>query len=112
MRGERASALLQKPVILRGIRLGEVESLLLDADEPRILGFDVRCGDGGNRFLPFAAARRRDGVIEVDSALTLLEGSELAFYQRRGRSLAVAPDLAEAVVEPGGALVIPLRPRC
>ena len=104
--------MLQKPVLLRGIRLGEVEGLLLDAEEPRIIGFDIRCGDGANRFLPFAATRRRDGVIEIDSALTLLEASELEFYRRRGRSLAVAPDLADAVVEAGGALVVPLRPRC
>jgi hypothetical protein len=104
--------LLQMPVVLRGIRLGEVESVLLDVDEPRILGFDVRCGDGGNRFLPFGATRRRNGVLEVDSALTLLEASELAFYRTHGRSLAAAPDLGDAVVEPGGVLVIPLRPRC
>ena len=51
-------------------------------------------------------------MIEIDSALTLLEASELEFYRRRGRSLAVAPDLADAVVEAGGALVVPLRPRC
>jgi hypothetical protein len=100
--------LLRTPVVLRGIRLGEVESVLLDADEPRILGFDVLCGDGGNRFLPFGAARRRDGVIEVDSALTLLEARELEFYRSRGRSLATAPELGDAVVHEGGALVTPI----
>jgi hypothetical protein len=98
-------------VVLRGIRLGEIENVVLDGEEPRVLGFDVLCGDGMNRFLPFGAARRRDGIVEVDSSLTLLEGRALDFYLSRGRSLAAAPELADAVVEQGGALVRPLSAR-
>ena len=94
------------PVVLRGIRLGEVESVLLDAEEPRILGFDVLCGDGANRFLPFGASRPRAGAIETDSSLTLLESRELDFYRLRGRSLAAAPELADALVDAEGALVV------
>jgi hypothetical protein len=103
--------LLRLPVVLRGIRLGEVETVLLDAEEPRILGFDVLCGDGANRFLPFGAARMHDGVVETESSLTLLEPRELDFYRARGRSLAAAPELADAVVDPAGALVVPLSAR-
>jgi hypothetical protein len=109
---QRASALLRQPVILRGLRLGEVENVLLDAEAPRVLGLDVLCGDGTNRFLPFAAARTRRGAIEIDSALTLLDARELAFYRQRGRSLAAAPELADAFVEPDGGLVIPLSAAC
>lgn len=95
-------------MVLRGIRLGEIEGILLDADEPRILGFDVICGDGANRFLPFGAARPRNGAVEIDSALTLLEARELEFYRQRGRTLAAAPELADALVDEAGALVTPL----
>jgi hypothetical protein len=106
--GPSASALLRQPVVLRGIRLGEIEAVLLDAAEPRVLGFDVLCGDGKSRFLPFGAARPREGAVEIDSSLTLLEARELAFYRERGRSLAAAPELGDAVVEPDGGLVTPL----
>lgn len=95
-------------MVLRGIRLGEIEGILLDADEPRILGFDVLCGDGANRFLPFGAARPRDGAVEIDSSLTLLEARELEFYGQRGRTLAAAPELGDALVGEAGTLVTPL----
>jgi PRC-barrel domain protein len=106
--GHRASTLLRRPVVLRGIRLGEIEGVLLDSEAPRVLGFDVLCGDGANRFLPFGASRPRDGAIEIESSLTLLEPRELAFYRERGRSLAAVPELGEAVLEPDGMLVTPL----
>lgn len=99
------------PVVLRGIRLGEVEAVLLAAGEPRILGFDVLCGDGANRFLPFGVVRPRAGVVHTDSSLTLLDASELEFYRRRGRSLAAVPELADAVVDAHGTLVAPLSAR-
>jgi hypothetical protein len=99
-------------VLVRGIRLGEVERVLLDEVSPRVLGLDVLCGDGSNRFLPFAAARLNGGGIEVDSALTMLDRRQLAHYLERSRSLTQVPGLAEAFVEPGGALVVPLGTRC
>jgi hypothetical protein len=112
VRGQRASSFLRVPVLVRGIRLGEVESVLLDADEARVLGFDVLCGDGSNRFLPFTTARLGGRGIEIDSALTLLDSRELQFYRSRGRSLARVPGLADAVLEGDGALVVPLSARC
>jgi hypothetical protein len=104
--------LLRAPVLVRGIRLGEVENVILDAEVARILGLDVLCGDGFNRFLPFATARLNGTAVETDSALTLLDRRELDFYRANGRTLAAAPELADAVVEPGGALVVPLPARC
>lgn len=112
MGGRLASSLLRAPVLVRGIRLGEVESVLLDNDSTRILGFDVLCGDGSNRFLPFSTARIAQSAIEIDSALTLLDRRELEFYVSRSRPLARVPELAGAVVEPGGELVVPLGTRC
>ena len=99
-------------MLVRGIRLGEVQSVLLAAAGPRIVGFDVLCGDGLNRFLPFAIARLGAAGIELDSALTLLDHSEIDFYRANGRSLAKVPELAEARIEPDGELVVPLTSRC
>ena len=104
MRGRKASMLLRAPVSVRGIRLGEVEDVLLDAQGARILGLDVLCGDGSNRFLPFATALPAAAGIEIESALTLLDPHELQFYRSRGRTLASMPELADAVVGPDGAL--------
>jgi hypothetical protein len=109
--GRRASTLLRAPVFVRGIRLGEVENVLLDELGSRILGLDVLCGDGSNRFLPFSMARSVRRGLEIESTLTLLDPHELEFYRRRGRALASMPELADAVVGPGGALVVPLEAR-
>ena len=108
MRGQTASTLLRAPVLIRGIRLGEVEGVLLDTEQPRIIGLDVLCGDGANRFLPFSTARRGPKGIEIESTLTLLDERELTFYRARARSLASVPELADARIEPGGMLVLPL----
>ena len=111
MRGQTASTLLRAPVLVRGIRLGEVADVLLDETEPRILGFDVLCGDGANRFLPFTTARTAEGWIEVASTLTLLDERELQFYRGRSRRLASAPELDDARLEPDGSLALPLPAR-
>ena len=104
--------LLHAPVFVRGIRLGEVENVLLDSEDQRILGFDVLCGDGKNRFLPFATARLAGEAIEVDSALTLLDQRLLDFYRGRGRKLTAVPELADALIQAEGALVLPLTAHC
>lgn len=112
VRGHTASSLLRAPVLVRGIRLGEVENVLLDPGENRILGLDVLCGDGANRFLPYSTARVDGDGIAIESTLTMLDRRELEFYREHGRSLAAVPELADAVVEPGGALVVGLPGRC
>ena len=85
MGSRSASALLQLPVRLRGIRLAQPVDLLLDTASWRALGFVVLCGDDTTRFLPYAAARPGPDDIAVGSALTLLEDVE--FYRRRSESL-------------------------
>lgn len=104
--------LVHAPVLVRGIRLGEVENVLLDAAAPRILGLDVLCGDGSNRFLPYSTVRFTGEAIVIDSALTLLDERELEFYRSRGRTITAVPELAGAFVEPDGALTGPLPARC
>jgi hypothetical protein len=80
-----AIELLQLPVQLNGIRLGRPIDLLLDAEEWRVLGFVVLCGDESRRFLVFAAADLHVNAIEVRSAFLLLE--DVDFYAGRSRSL-------------------------
>ena len=103
--------LLRAPILVRGIRLGDVEGVLLDPEAPRILGFDVLC-DGSNRFLPYATGRITGKAIEIDSTLTLLDARLLEFYRSRSRPLAAAPELAGAVIGADGALVLPLTAHC
>jgi hypothetical protein len=112
VRGRNASTLLGAPVFMRGIRLGEVEDVIVDRVEPRIVGLDVLCGDGTNRFLPYSTARVEGAAVELESALTLIDRTELEFYRAHGRSLVAAPELAGAVVDGDGTLVVPLTARC
>lgn len=112
MRGQSASMLLRAPVLVRGIRLGEVQSVLLDPEAPRVLGLDVLCGDGSNRFLPYSIVRLTPEAIEIESSLTLLDEQELDFYRSRTRTLAAVPELADALLAPDGALVVPVPGRC
>src|SRR5690348_1872863 len=108
MGSRSATELLQLPVRLHGIRLGQPVDLLLDPVEWRAFGLVVLCGDEGDRFLVFAAADIREDAIEVPSALLLLEDVE--FYRDRSRSarallhdgqsdLLVAPDGTVEAVE-------------
>ena len=111
MEGRTASSLLRLPVSVRGIRLGEVVAVLVDREADRIIGLDVRCGDGVNRFLPFSTARENGAGIEIGSAPTLLDPPELAFYRSRSRSLAGASELAGARIGKHGVLEGPVSGR-
>ena len=104
MRGLQAEQLLRRPVLVRGIRLGRIADVLFDPEGARVVGFDVLCGDDVHRFLPFPAAALADGVLAIESSLTLLDKDTLAFYRRRGRSLVELDELREALVGPTGAV--------
>jgi uncharacterized protein YrrD len=77
--------LLALPVRTQGIELGRSVDVILDLDAGRVLGLEVRCGDGADRFAPLVATRIQDGEIAIGSSLTLLD--EIAFYRARGRTL-------------------------
>ena len=112
-----AAHLLTLPVRLHGIQLGRPVDLLLDREELRVLGFDVRCRDDEHRFLPLPTAAISDDAITIQSPLVLLEEDELAFYRARALTLAslrgcqvtrggrFAGALKDVVVAPGGSLV-------
>ena len=95
-----AAALLDLPVRTGdGVFLGRPVDVLLDMQGFRALGFSVQCGDGQDRFLPFAASEAADDGLVVRTALTLLEAGELVFYREHSTTLRVA---AGALVVFGG----------
>jgi sporulation protein YlmC with PRC-barrel domain len=80
--------LLNKRVVLSGsIELGRVVDVLLDETGERTVGFDVLCGDGSHRFLPYATALLGGEAVEVGSPFVLLGRDQLEFYRRHGRAL-------------------------
>jgi hypothetical protein len=87
MSGRAASELLALPVRLNGIRLGRPVDALLDPTSDRVLGFEVQCGDGEHRFLPFSVAELRPDEIIVGSVLRLIDEPELDWYRRHARRL-------------------------
>ena len=91
MRG--AKEVLALPVRMHGIQLGRPVGLLVDRVSDRVLGFEVVCGDGAHRFLPFAVARLGADEIAIQSALTMIDEADLDFYRRNSRRLS---DLALA----------------
>ena len=79
--------LLNRRVVLDGIELGRVVDVILDEAGERTVGFDVLCGDGSHRFLPYATAFLDGDVVGVGSPLVLLGRDQLDFYRRHGRAL-------------------------
>lgn len=96
---ENASALLRREVVFRDIRLGAVVDVVFDPGLTRAIGFDVRCGDGVHRFLPFAAAAIGPESLDVSSPLVLMDRS---LYSRRTHPLG---DLRGQAVREGGRTV-------
>jgi hypothetical protein len=99
----RAEELLTPPLRVNGIELGRTVDVIVDASRSRAVGFDVRCGDGAHRFVPFAVATLGDDSIEIDSPLVLLDFNQVAFYREQGTTLRAldAPDL---FIAPDGGL--------
>ena len=79
----RTSGLVRRPVVYRDICLGVAADVLFDRAIRRLVGLEVACGDGRDRFLPFPACEVRDGAIVVESARVLLERN-VEFYRLDG----------------------------
>ena len=102
MRGRAVSELLSLPVRMHGIQLGRPVDALLDAHVDRLLGFEVLCGDGARRFLPFAVAKVQANEIALESALTLIDERDIDYYRRNSRRLAEAGYVDPWIDEFGG----------
>jgi hypothetical protein len=76
------------PVRLHGIHLARPVDALVQLDADRVVGFEVLCGDGRHRFLPFAVARIEFDQIALESALTLIDHGDADYYRRRSRRIA------------------------
>jgi hypothetical protein len=90
MWGRSVHEVLALPVRVQGIQVGVPVDALLDAAADRLLGFEIQCGDGARRFLPFAAARLGADEITLDSALALIDERDVDYYRRHSRPLAEA----------------------
>ena len=100
---ERSSSggeLLHLPVCVDGSELGRPTDLFVDLDRLRVVGLNVRCEQGAERFLPLAAAELAGEQINASSSLALLD--ESAYYGRHGASLR---SLRGASVDLAGRLV-------
>jgi hypothetical protein len=75
-------------VRVNGIQLGKPHEAFLDPQVDRVIGFEVLCGDGARRFLPFSVVQILDDRIAIDSAWLLIDERELEFYRRHSRRLA------------------------
>ena len=91
-------------VVFRDVRLGAAVDALLDRPLQRLVGFEVRCGDGAHRFLPFPACDVHDDHLRIESALVLLD-RDLDFYRLGGSAFS---DLAGEPIEVHGNEVGPL----
>jgi hypothetical protein len=90
--------------VIGDVRLGVVADALFDTSVTRLVGFDVACGDGANRFLPLPACDVRAERLEVESTLVLLD-RELDFYRAGGRAFA---ELRDEEVSRAGERIGPL----
>lgn len=96
--GVSGRALIGRAVRWRGVRLGIVSDVLLDAGMRRALGFEVECESGEHRFLPTAACQVEAGV-HATSPLALVEPGSLEFYRRCG--IALAEPVRRVVIDAG-----------
>jgi len=87
MNGRSVADVLALPVRLNGIQLGRPLGVLVHADDDRVVGFEVLCGDGARRFLPFSVVRLESGQIALDSALPLIDEDDAEYYRSRTRRL-------------------------
>jgi hypothetical protein len=78
---------LWRSVEMNGITVGRVVDVILERENLGVIGFEVRCEDGRQRFLPRSAAATDGSVIAIDSPLALLDAEQLEFYRRRGVTL-------------------------
>jgi hypothetical protein len=70
------------PCRVRGVRIGDVASVIVDGDVTRVLGLEVRDKDRRRLFLPWVAVELEDDGVDVRSAYLLVDAGDS--YTRRG----------------------------
>lgn len=95
--GPGAQSLLGLAVRYRGLKLGAVVDVLVDAGGG-VLGVEVDSGFADTRhFLPWPAASLSADGVEA-GPLALLSAEDVGFYLRRGARRVTAPDSEPAPV--------------
>jgi len=70
-------------------------------------GFEVLCGDQAHRFLPFAVTTLKEGAIEIESPLVLLDFGQAGFYREQATTLSeLNGDAAEVVIDRDGSIKV------
>jgi len=72
--------LIGSPIEVGGRVVGRVADIILTPDSALALGCEVVRLDGSRAFLPWAATRRDDGALGVESTPALLGELELRHY--------------------------------
>ncbi|MGH3011734.1 MAG: hypothetical protein ACRDLZ_01140 [Gaiellaceae bacterium] len=67
------------------VRLGAAVDALFDESLARLLGLEVRGGDGAHRFLPFPACEVKGDRLAIESPLVVLD-RELGFHHAGGNT--------------------------
>lgn len=78
---------LNRSVRIHGIDVGEPVDVLLDPDLRRVLGLEVHCRDGVNRFLPWLAGELQPDQLSVELPVALLDGPQLDYYRKHSLAL-------------------------
>jgi len=70
-------------------------------------GFEVLCGDQAHRVLPFAVTTLKEGAIEIESPLVLLDFGQAGFYREQATTLSeLNGDAAEVVIDRDGSIKV------
>ena len=95
--------LLGTPCRVRGLLIGEVTAVIVDADLTRVLGLDVRSKDGRRLFLPWVAVDRDGNGLDISSAFLLVDAGDT--YTRRGaRGISDLAELGPLRADEGGCI--------
>jgi hypothetical protein len=78
---------LNRSVRIHGIDVGEPVDVLLDPDLRCVLGLEVHCRDGVNRFLPWLAGELQPDELLVELPVALLDGPQLEYYREHALAL-------------------------
>jgi hypothetical protein len=89
------------PCRVRGAPIGEVTSLIVDADVTRVLGLDVRERNGRRLFLPWVAVELDDDGVNVRSAYLLVDAGD-SYTKRGAYGVSDPAELASRRVDDGG----------
>jgi hypothetical protein len=79
--------------MVRGVRIGEVTAVIVDADGVHALGLDVRATDRRHLFLPWVAVELDGDDVDIRSAFLLVDAGD-SYTRRVARRVSDPNELA------------------